>query len=91
MKKNKIIKYEDKYVGFKGYKYKDKIIYEKIINNSINSKLKTIIEDLIAKEDINDKNNYSPYVIEFDDIKKEIYNSESIDLLENILTLIDKQ
>lgn len=91
LKKNKIIKYEDKYVGFKGYKYKDKIIYEKIINNSINSKLKTIIEDLIAKEDINDKNNYSPYVIEFDDIKKEIYNSESIDLLENILTLIDKQ
>lgn len=32
----------------------------------MNLKLKTIIENLITKKDINDKNNYSPYVIEFD-------------------------
>lgn len=91
LEKNKIIKYEDKYVGFKGYEYEEKIIYEKIINNSMNLKLKTIIEDLITKEDINDKNNYSPYVIEFDNNKKEIYNNESIKSLENIFNKIDNQ
>lgn len=91
LEKNKIIKYEDKYVGFTGYEYKGKIIYEKNINNSMSLKIKTIIEDLITKNDINDKNNYTPYVIEFDNNKKEIYNSESIKSLENIFNTIDNQ
>ena len=92
LSENKIIKYEDKYVGFEGYEYKDKIIYEKNISNDINNKLKNIIEDLINKEDINNTNNYSPYIIEYGDINnKKIYNSESIKLLENVLKIIDNQ
>ena len=87
----KIIKYNDYYVGFKGYKYKDEIVYEKSINTFTKTKLENIIKKLITNEDINDKNNYSPFTIEYDNNKKNIYNEESIKSLENILTSIDNQ
>lgn len=91
LNENKISKYQDYYVGFKGYEYKDKLIYEKYIDNYTNNQLKFLLESLVTKEDINDKNNYSPYVIEFNNEEKKIYNSESIKSLENILIVIDKQ
>lgn len=91
LNENKIIKYQDYYVGFKGYEYKDKVIYEKCIDNDTNNQLKFLLESLVTKEDVNDKNNYSPYVIEFNNEEKKIYNSESIKSLENLLSVIDKQ
>jgi len=85
---NKIIKYEDRYVGFKGYEYKGKVIYKK---NFDNNDLKFIIEDLIVKEDVNDNNNYTPYVLEYSGENKKIYNSNSIELLKEMLNLFDNQ
>ena len=41
---NEIIKYEDHYIGFKGYEYQGKILYKKNINNDINIEL----EDLLS-------------------------------------------
>lgn len=91
LKKNKIVKYEDKYVGLKGYEYKDKIVYEKYIDDTINTKLQDTILDLTTKKDINKKNNYNYYTIEDGNNEKIIYSDESIEALENIFSIIDKQ
>jgi hypothetical protein len=88
---NKIIKYEDKYVGLEGYEYKDKIVYKKNIDENINSKLKNLMKDLTTKTDINTTDNYEFYTIEYEDDKIEIYNEESIESLNSILNEIDNQ
>lgn len=87
--KNKVSKYADKYVGFKGYEYQDKLIYTKNFNDEIISELANTIEDLFNKDDINEPKNYSPYILKINNIEKSIYNKESIDTLEHILTNID--
>lgn len=86
-----ITKYEDSYIGFEGYEYKDKIIYKKNIDINTNKRIKLLINNLIKKEDINDKNSYSSYIVEFNGNSKEIYNSNSIKSLEDILKMIDKK
>lgn len=86
-KNNLIVKYEDKYVGFKGYEYKDKVVYKKTISKRMASKLKSVIEELITKEDINTDNNYFCYTLEYCDDKVEIYNEESIEALKDIINV----
>lgn len=83
-------KLEDYYVGFKGYKYKRKIIYEKKLSNDLENKLIELMDLLIQKEDLNDTNNYSSYVIKKSDVEKEIFSENSISQIENILSEIDK-
>lgn len=86
-----ITKYEDSYIGLEGYEYKGKIIYKKNIDINTNKRIKLLINNLIKKEDINDKNSYSPYIVELNGNSKEIYNSNSIKSLEDILEMIDKK
>lgn len=85
----KIIKCEDSYIGFKGYEYKDKIIYEKRIYDDTIQELSLLIKDLFNKIDVGGERNYSPYTIEVNGDKKTIYNSESINALKNIFESID--
>ncbi len=87
-KNNLIVKYEDKYVGFKGYEYKDKVVYKKTISKSKSTKLKSVIDELADKEDINTDNNYFCYTIEFGNNKVEIYNEDSIEALKYIINVL---
>ncbi len=86
---NVIKKYEDHYIGFKGYEYQGKLIYEKSINENTVNDLKVLLIDLLVKEDINDTKNYSPYTIKSNNIEKEIYNEKSIKSLKKLLNKID--
>lgn len=84
-----IVKYEDHYVGFRGYEYKDKVIYSKFLSDDVFNEINTLIDNILLGEDINDSNNYQPYVIKNSDIFKEIYNLNSINNLKNMLSKID--
>ncbi|MBQ9072366.1 MAG: hypothetical protein IJY25_04345 [Bacilli bacterium] len=86
---NVVKKYEDYYIGFKGYEYQGKLIYEKEISNKIKKELISLIEQLLLKEDLNETNNYSPFVIKSLDQEKNIFNEESIKSLKEILKKID--
>jgi len=89
LNKNEVKKFEDLYIGFKGYEYQGKLIYNKSINSSIAMNLGDLLDNLISKEDINDTNNYSPFVIKQGDIEKDIYSQNSIELLKEQLQQID--
>ena len=84
---NIVQKYEDYYIGFKGYKYKEKLIYEKKINNKIKKEFIKLINVLMNKDDNN--SNYSYYEIKVNKTQKIISNKESIDLIEDIINKID--
>ena len=86
---NIVKKYEDHYIGFKGYEYQKKLLYEKSIDNNINFEINNLLTDLLSKDDVNDTNNYSPYTIKNGSQEKDIYNEKSINLLNNILNKID--
>lgn len=83
-----IKKYEDHYIGFKGYEYKKKLVYSKKTNSKI-KKLTKVVNDIILKEDINNPKNYSPFEIKYKNTEKVIYNQESINLIRKKLTAID--
>lgn len=69
----KVIKCEDKYVGFEGYKYKGKIIYSKNLDEDTTKNLKDLIENIIeTKDKEKDLSNYNYYTLsslEHEDIK----------------------
>ena len=47
---NQVTKCEDKYVGFKGYKYKGKILYTRNLNEDEINELKFLIDEVITKK-----------------------------------------
>ena len=87
---NNIKKYQDHYVGFKGYEYKEKLLYEKIIEQELKEELVNLLDNLISNEDIKPEKYYGPYKIENNKNEKLIYNEESIKKLEEILKKIDE-
>ena len=88
---NQVIKCQDKYVGFKGYEYKGKIIYTKNLNENEISELNPLIDGIIAKKDDEQEqsdpsyNYYTLSTIDYEDIK--IYDESIINEFESILSL----
>lgn len=87
---NTIKKLEDHYIGFKGYEYKEKLIYEKTLEQQKTNELVDLLDELIEKEDIKTENNHQSYKIELNKKEKYIYNKDSINELKNILKRIDE-
>ena len=85
-----IKKYEDYYIGFKGYEYKDKLIYEKKLDDDKATKLNKIIAVILSNEDINQNNNYNYYIIKDKNEEIKIYNKNNINELKKILISIDE-
>lgn len=88
---NQIIKCQDKYVGFKGYEYKGKIIYTKKLNEKETSEIKSLIDEIIAKKDeeqVQSTSNFNYYTIStIDDEEIRIYDEFIINKFESILSL----
>jgi len=85
-----IKKYEDYYVGFKGYEYKDKLIYEKTLNNDKALNFKKVLDEILNTEDTNLDKNYNYFVIKDENEEIKIYNKENINKIKNILIEIDE-
>ena len=85
-----IKKYEDYYIGFEGYEYKDKLIYEKKLDDDKTAKLNKIIDEILTKEDTNPDKNYNYYIIKDKNEEIKIYNKNNINKLKTILLSIDE-
>lgn len=86
-----ISKYEDRYIGFKGYEYKDKLIYEKELSKDKSKELNLLIDEILSKDDINTDNNYNYYIIKDKTKEYKIFNTSNISKLKKILIEIDEK
>lgn len=83
---NRVIKCEDKYVGFKGYEYEGKILYSKEISEKEKQKLKSIFENISNNSEESERSNFDFYILSslnHDDIR--IYDKDIINNLRDIL------
>lgn len=64
-------------------------IYVKKIDSNIKNEAKLLLEELLIKEDINKTNNYNCFTILNLDYEKDIYNINTIKLINNLLKKID--
>lgn len=88
--KSNVTKYEDYYVGFKGYEYQGRVIYNKNIDDQLRNEASKLLNYLLSTEDVNETKNYNFYVIEFSNSDLVyIYNEESIASLRELLDEID--
>lgn len=67
----------------------EKIEYTKEINNKLANEISTILKEAITKDDINGTNNYSPFTIKNLNTEKNIYNANTINNINTILSKID--
>ncbi len=69
---------------------KKSIIYTKNIESNIKEDIKLLLEEIITKQDINENNNYNFFTILNMNIEKEIFNTNSIEKINNLLNRIDE-
>lgn len=68
---------------------KKNVLYTKQLDDSHMNETKKLIEEIINKEDINISSNYHCFTIESINIKKDIYNIDTIENINNLLTKFD--
>ena len=92
---NQVTKCEDKYVGFKGYKYKGKILYTRNLNEDEINELKFLIDEVITKKDDEQNittSNYNYYTLSTKDYEEiRIYDESIINKFESILSLSSQE
>ena len=66
------------------------IIYEKEIDSGLRKDLKSLLDEIIEKEDINESQNYNFFIIYTMNYKKNIYNKNTIEKINTILKQIDQ-
>ena len=83
-KQNIVEKFQDRYIGFKGYEYKDKLLFKNNISEEKINKFNMLIKDIIAKKDpLKDKLKYDYYIVEYNGETIETDNEEFIDLIKS--------
>lgn len=88
---NKVIKKSEDYKANLGGTptLDEQTLYTKNINSELKNETKKLLDELIEKED-KKGDNYSFYVITHSDGDKEIYNTDSIKKLRDLLVKIDE-
>lgn len=87
---NQVTKCQDKYVGFNGYEYKEKILYTKELNENELNELKSLIDETIEKKDDDQDTSISNYYYTLSDKdygEIRIYDESIINKLESLLSL----
>lgn len=92
LNKNIISKIKENYQANLSGKPKTTIskIYEKEIDIKLQKELKSLLNEIIEKEDINETKNYHCFTIYSMSHEKKIYNINTIEKINNILEKIDK-
>lgn len=65
------------------------VIYIKKIDSNIKEDAKSLLEEIIAKEDINETHNYNFFAILNLNVEKEIFNTNTIERINNLLKEMD--
>lgn len=82
----KVIKVQDYYKGFEGYKYKNRIIFEKNLSDKEIEQIKTLFKEI--KESYSERNNSTIGCYKIDHINDEtieVYSKQYIDRIEKLL------
>lgn len=89
---NVISKISESYQANLGGKSKTTIkeIYNKELNINLQKELKSLLVEVMLKEDVNDTENYHPFIISTLNNEKSVYNLNTIEKINNILKVIDK-
>lgn len=89
--KNQIIKISESYhANLTGTPTTDtKTIYTKTIDAKTKQRLNSLIINIMEKEDINNTENYTPYVVKHNEEEKLIYNEDTIKEIKGLLNEID--
>lgn len=66
------------------------VIYTKKINTSIQEDVRTLLNEIILKEDINENHNYHSFTISSLNTEKKIYNVKTIENINLLLKKIDE-
>lgn len=66
------------------------VIYIKKIDSNIKEEANSLLEGIITKEDINEKHNYNFFTILNLNVEKEIYNTNTIENINNLLKKMDE-
>ena len=66
------------------------VSYTKKINNSISQEIKSLLNEVLSSEDKNEPKNYNSFVIETLNVEKDIYNTNTIKSLKELLKKIDE-
>ncbi len=75
-------------MGFEGYEYQSKILYEKQLEEAESVELRTIIDNAIANPDEEEKLNYDYYVIESMNKKEtKVYDEEIIKRIDELVSI----
>lgn len=90
--KNTVIKCQESYhANLGGTPSTNKtVMYTKEMPSNIQKETKVLINELLVKEDINDTNNYSFFTISSSNVDKYIYNVNSIESINTLLSKIDE-
>ena len=66
------------------------VIYIKKIDTNIQSDVKSLLNEIITKQDINETHNYDFFTIKSLDAEKDIYNANTIESINSLLKKIDE-
>ena len=66
------------------------VIYIKKIDTNIQSEVKSLLNEIITKEDINETHNYNFFTTKSLDAEKDIYNVNTIESINSLLKKIDE-
>ncbi len=69
---------------------KTNVIYIKKIDTNIQKEVRTLLTEIISKEDINDSNNYHSFTVSTLNTEKIIYNKTTIESINVLLKKIDE-
>lgn len=84
LESKKVIKVQDYYKGFEGYKYKNRIIFEKKLSDKEIEELKALLKEINVEK--NSDRSLKGYIIEhMNEEKVEINSKEYIDKIEKLL------
>ena len=87
LNENNVAKRADKYVGFEGYEYKEKMIFSKKLNETEKNELKLMLDNAIKNgTEKTDKINFNFYLISsFNNKDIKVYDKDVIDRFKDIL------
>ena len=66
------------------------MVYTKKINSNLHKEVKTLLDEVITKEDINEAKNYNFFTISSLNVQKNIYNVDTIKDINMLLKKIDE-
>lgn len=85
-----VIKLQDEYVGFVGYKYQGKVLYQTKTKDEVLEKLKTLLDNMISNGSEEPSGSFAPFTIKRNEEEVILFHEEKIQEIKELLKQIDQ-